>query len=86
VENHVRYLETHLIEKLKEKIYISMEELNSSIKEIVAVLNSRNFQNKNYSRTEAYVKYDKPCLKPLPGGSFKSLIIITLSMITTTTL
>ena len=26
VENHVRYLETHLVEKLKEKIYISLDE------------------------------------------------------------
>ena len=30
VENHVRYLETHLIEKLKEKIYTSFEDLNAS--------------------------------------------------------
>ena len=32
VENHVRYLETHLIEKLKEKIYVSFEDLNADIK------------------------------------------------------
>ena len=34
VENHVRYLETHLIEKLKEKIYTSFEDLNADIKKI----------------------------------------------------
>ena len=28
----VRYLETHLIEKLKEKIYVSFEDLNADIK------------------------------------------------------
>ncbi len=32
VENHVKYLETHLVEKLKEKIYTSYEELNAEIK------------------------------------------------------
>ena len=32
VENHVKYLETHLIEKLKENIYTSLEELNAAIK------------------------------------------------------
>ena len=32
IENHVRYLETHLIEKLKEKIYVSFEDLNTDIK------------------------------------------------------
>lgn len=44
VENHVRYLETHLVEKLKEKKYTSFEELNAETKKIVAVLNSRKFR------------------------------------------
>ena len=38
VENHVKYIETHLVEKLKEKIYTSLEELNSEIRKIVAAL------------------------------------------------
>lgn len=70
VENHVRYLETHLVEKLKEKTYTSLEELNREAKRIVATLNSRNYQNKSFSRKDAFMKYDKPCLKPLPGGRF----------------
>lgn len=70
VENHVRYLETHLVEKLKEKIYVSLEELNADIQKIVAALNARHFQNKNYSRMDAFMKYDKPCLNPLPDGTF----------------
>lgn len=70
VENHVRYLETHLIEKLKEKIFTSFEELNTEIKKTVAVLNSRRFQNRPFSRQDAFERYDKPCMKPLPGGCF----------------
>ena len=70
VENHVRYLETHLVEKLKEKVYTSFDELNAAIKQRVAVLNSRLFQNKHFSRLDAFEKYDKPCMKPLPGGSY----------------
>ncbi len=70
VENHVRYLETHLVEKLKEKIYISLEDLNADIQKIVATLNSKRFQNKSYSREDLFVKYDRPCMKPLPGGCF----------------
>lgn len=70
VENHVRYLETHLIEKLKEKIYTSLEALNADIQKIVAVLNARPFQKENYSRMDAFLKYDKPCMKPLPGGIY----------------
>ena len=70
VENHVRYLETHPIEKLKEKIYTSFEDLNADIKKIVAVLNARPFQNQAFSRQEMFIKYDKPCMKPLPGGEY----------------
>ena len=54
VENHVRYLETHLVEKLKEKIYVSFEDLNDDIKKIVAVLNKRPFQGKDFSRLDAF--------------------------------
>ena len=63
----MRFLETHLIEKLKEKIYTSFEDLNADIKKIVAVLNARPFQNQAFSRQEMFIKYDKPCMKPLPG-------------------
>ena len=70
VENHVRYLEIYLVEKLKEKIYVSFEDLNADIKKIVAVLNKRSFQGKDFSRLDAFEKYDKPCMKPLPGGCY----------------
>ena len=70
VENHVRYLETHLVERLKERIYVSLEELNADIRKIVATLNSRKVQGKDASRKDIFEKYDRPCLKPLPGGNF----------------
>ena len=71
VENHVRYLETHLIEKLKENIYTSYDELNAAIKKIVAALNARPFQKQAFlTRHDAFEKYDKPCMKPLPGGCY----------------
>lgn len=55
LENRVRYLETYLVERLKEKIYISLESLNSNIQKIVAVLDARHLQNKNYSRNELFI-------------------------------
>jgi transposase len=71
VENHVRFLETHLVEKLKEKRYTSLEALNVETKKIVATLNSRKFtDDRSYSRLEAFEKYDRPCMKPLPGDIF----------------
>ena len=70
MENHVRYLETHLVEKLKEKVYTSLESLNADIRKLVAALNARHFQKENYSRMDAFLKYDKPCMRPLPGGIY----------------
>ena len=49
---------------------VSGGELNAAIRKRVAVLNSRKFQNKSFSRIDAFLKYDKPCLKPLPGGTY----------------
>ena len=70
VENHIKYLETNLIEKLKEKIYTSLDEMNAEIKAIVAALNAKWFQKRSFSSQDAFEKYDKPCMKPLPGGTF----------------
>ena len=70
VENHVRYLETHLVEKLKDRRFTSFEAINAEVKKIVATLNSRQFQDRPYSRMEAFEKYDRPCMNPLPGGNF----------------
>lgn len=63
VENHVRYLETHLIEKLKEGIYTSLESLNDATQKIIADINRREFQKKIGSRIDAYLRYDKPQMK-----------------------
>ena len=56
MENHVRYLETHLVEKLKEQRYTSFEAINAETKKIVATLNSKQFQDRPYSRMEAFEK------------------------------
>ncbi len=37
MENHVRYLETHLVEKLKEQRYTSFEAINAETRENVLV-------------------------------------------------
>ena len=70
VENHVRYLETHLIEKLKEGVYTSLDALNEAVKKIIADINRREFQKKTGSRQDAYERYDKPHMKPLPGENY----------------
>ena len=73
VENHVRFLEVHLVEKLKENIYTSLEALNDATRAIVEAINQRRFQKKadlRYSRKDAFEKYDKPRMSQLPGGTY----------------
>ena len=72
VENHVRYLETHLIEKLKEGIYTSLEAINDATQKIIADINRREFQKKVGSRMDAYLRYDKPHMKALPGDKYST--------------
>ena len=65
----MKYLETHLIERLKEKIFTSLESLNDETQKIIADINRREFQKKVGSRMDAYLRYDKPhiqvWLKPM---------------------
>ena len=50
IENHVRFLETHLIERLKENIFTSLDSLNKETQKIIAAINQADFRNKNDSR------------------------------------
>lgn len=71
VEKHVQYLETHLVEKLKEEIFTSFEQLNNRTREIIADINNR--QTKTISketRLEMFDRYDKPCMRKLTDGEF----------------
>ena len=76
VENHVRFLETHLVEELKKDTYTSLEALNAAVKKIVADINQRPFQKKSdirKSRMNGFEKYDKPRMNQLPGESYTLL-------------
>ena len=70
VEAHVRYLETHLVEKLKEDIYTSLEALNEAIQRIIVDINQRKYQKLSGTRLEAYEKYDRPHMKPQLGDRY----------------
>ena len=70
VEKGVQWLETHLLEDLKERVYYTMEELNRNIQRIVDDLNDRKIQGQSFSRREAFESYDKPKMCPLTNGHF----------------
>ena len=70
VEKFVQYLETHLIEELKENTYTSIEAINADVQKIIVALNNQKPQGQAFTRMEAYLRYDKPRMKPLSGDSY----------------
>lgn len=69
VEAHVAYLETHLVEKLKEETFTCIEDINRRTREIVDAINGRTAK-RSESRLDLFETYDKPALKPLNGTRF----------------
>ena len=66
VENHVRWLEIHLIGRLRSQSFSSFAELNAEILNIINELNTYIKRNEGGTRKELFEKFDKPCLRPLP--------------------
>ena len=54
VENHVRFLETHLVEELKKDTYTSLEALNAAVKKIVADIYHLEYDAHYYSVLYTY--------------------------------
>ena len=70
VEKYVQFLETHLLEDLKEKVYYSIEDINRDVRKKIAAINSSRKSADSLSKMESYLRYDKPQMKPLAGESF----------------
>ena len=71
VESAVGYLETWLLEWLRERQFHSFEELNIEIRERIKELATRPFKKRPGSRTSVFQKIDKPALRPLPPQPFE---------------
>ena len=74
VESTVGWLETWLLEWLKDKLYYSFEALNHDIRERVRELAKRNFKHREGSRESVFLALDRPCLRPLPKEHFESYL------------
>ena len=73
VENHVKFLETHLLERLKHKVFTSMEDINRETQQIIAAINQDSFRKSGdirKTRSFAFETFDKPQMRPLPGRNF----------------
>lgn len=70
VEKYVGFLETHLLEDLKEKVYYSIEDINEDVRKKVADINTLRRTDTSVSKMDAFLRYDKPQMKPLAGDTF----------------
>ncbi len=71
VEKYVQYLETHLLEDLKGKIYYSIAAINEDVRKKIAIINNYKKSDQSLSKMESFIRYDKPQMKPLAGESFR---------------
>lgn len=70
VEKYVQFLETHLLEDLKEKVYYSIEDINRDVRQKIAAINDWKKTSQSFSKMESFLRYDKPQMKSLAGESF----------------
>jgi transposase len=66
VENGVQQIERHILAKLRNRVFLSLQELNQTIRPLLDELNSRPFQKLPGSRLSQFNALEKPALKPLP--------------------
>jgi hypothetical protein len=61
VEKYAQYLETHLLEDLKEKVYYSIEDINNrDVRQKIAVINQEKNSEQFLPKMELFLRYDKP--------------------------
>jgi hypothetical protein len=70
VEGSVGWVETWLLEWLRDQQFYSFEELNRTIKQRMVVLSERPFQKRRGSRLSEFEEFDKPALRPLPATRY----------------
>lgn len=81
VESGVGWLETWLLEWLKNKIYYSFEALNHDIRERLLELVEKNFKHRPGSRKSVFEAVDKPALRPLPKDRFESFETVPIKRV-----
>ncbi|GHV34196.1 integrase [Spirochaetia bacterium] len=71
VEGSVGWIETWLLEWLRDQRFESYAELNGAIKRRMADLVKRPFQKRAGSRESVFLALDKPALRPLPQDNYE---------------
>ena len=66
VENAVGQVERRILAPLRNRTFLSLQELNVAIRDLLNTLNNSAFQKLPGSRQSQFIEIEKPALKPLP--------------------
>lgn len=71
VEKQVHLTYTHVLAKLRNEQFFSLQSLNDALLDKTHLLNQTRMQKKPYSREEKFIADEKPLLKELPCDDFQ---------------
>lgn len=70
VESNVRFIQTHILGRLRKQKFYSLDEINEAISTLLGEINNRPMQRYHRSRTERFMEIDKPNSTELPKDDF----------------
>lgn len=70
VESNVKFVQTHILGRLRDRRFRSLEELNEAIWELLPKVNDRPMQRYHLSRRERFEELDRPFAISLPKTDF----------------
>ena len=71
VEGAVKLVYQHIFFPLRNMTFFTLADLNRAIAQQLEKLNSRLFQDLDYSRRDLFLQYEKDLLTPLPGSRYE---------------
>jgi len=67
----VQVAERWIIARLRHRVFFTLAEMNTAIRELLTALNARPFKKRPGSRREAFDAIDRPMLRPLPQTAYE---------------
>lgn len=71
VEAGVQSVEERILAPLRNRQFFSLAEINQALVPLMAQLNGRQMQGRDYSRADLFAQLDQPALKPLPARPYE---------------
>ena len=71
VEGAVRLIYQRILFNMRNMTFFSLEELNKEIQKWLTIHNRTNFQKRDYSRMDLFVRHEKQCLAALPSEVYE---------------